>query len=267
MRPTSSEPVTSAPRFCRLRRDRARRSRAARPPPSPRRSSRPARGPRLGQVEPERAHAREAAACARARRPRSRCAASSEPRRLTLNAISGLRAPTMTPPTAGSIRAGPKSGSSSPASIRALQPLDAAAPVEGRPAHRRRVDEHRQAERAEPLAERERRLPRALHVRLAAERRSARRRRRRSAGARPRGRAGRSARAPPRPPRRAPRRAPPSSPTTVNTERLWSTSTCTSSSRACPPERDADRVDRRPVAPLGEVRHGLEREHARTLGG
>ena len=54
----------------------------------------------------------------------------------------------MTPPTAGSIRAGPKSGSSSPASIRACSPLHSAAPVERGAAHRRRVDEHRKAERA-----------------------------------------------------------------------------------------------------------------------
>ena len=31
-------------------------------------------------------------------------------------------------------------------------------------------------------------------------------------------------------------------------------------------ERVADRVDRRPVAALGEVRHGLERQHGRTVG-
>src|SRR5205085_10936920 len=33
-----------------------------------------------------------------------------------------------------------------------------------------------------------------------------------------------------------------------------------------PAERRADRVDDGPVAPLGEVRHGLEREHLTTLG-
>ena len=43
-------------------------------------------------------------------------------------------------------RAGPKSGASSPASRRALQPGGAAAAVEGRPALGRRVEEDRQPE-------------------------------------------------------------------------------------------------------------------------
>ena len=33
-----------------------------------------------------------------------------------------------------------------------------------------------------------------------------------------------------------------------------------------PPQRLRDGVDRRRVPPLREVRHGLEREHGRTLG-
>ena len=60
--------------------------------------------------------------------PRSRTtaaisrAASSGPRRFTLNAISGLRAPTRTAPADGIERAGPKSGASSPASTGAAAP-------------------------------------------------------------------------------------------------------------------------------------------------
>ena len=49
-----------------------------------------------------------------------------------------------------------------------------------------------------------------------------------------------------------------SSPTAVNTERLWSASAWTSS-RSTPPKA-AQRVERRRVAALREVRHGLERQ-------
>ena len=51
----------------------------------------------------------------------------------------------------------------------------------------------------------------------------------------------------------------------MNTERWWSASAWTSSSRARAAERRGERVDRGPVPPLGEVRHGFEREHGATL--
>ena len=120
MRPTSSEPATSAPRAARLRLDprddlvqrgrlpvldvhahlrRARRAAASRPS---------ARTP--GKAAARLAHDA----------PRSRVATStSAPRRLTLKAISGRRAPTSTRARrARRAAAGPKSGASSPASTR-----------------------------------------------------------------------------------------------------------------------------------------------------
>ena len=83
----------------RLRLDPARRSRATPLPPSPRRSSRPGRRPRAAGRA--RARARPGSRRpSRARRRRPARAASRSPRRLTLKAISGRRAPTITPPGA-----------------------------------------------------------------------------------------------------------------------------------------------------------------------
>ena len=75
--------------------------------------------PRAWKVEPEGADAGEAAVALAhdARRSRAHASTSSE-RRLTLKATSGLRTPTSTPPAVGCRRSGPRSGRSSPASIR-----------------------------------------------------------------------------------------------------------------------------------------------------
>ncbi len=75
-----------------------------------------------------------------------------------MNAISGVRAPRITPPAVACSAAGPKSGASSPASSRRCELDAAAAPVERRPALGRRVQEDRQPERADPRADRGRRL-------------------------------------------------------------------------------------------------------------
>ena len=115
--PTSSEPATRAP---------SRRRRAA-IRATPRAGGEACQSstfietctrPALRQLEPERAHAGEAAAPLANGRRRSPARPRAGPRRLTLKAISGRRAPTITPPAAGSSRAGPKSGTSSPASSR-----------------------------------------------------------------------------------------------------------------------------------------------------
>ena len=231
MSPTSSEPVTSAPRCSPPSAIRATISCSAAasqsstfietctwPAPGSARPS--ARTPGKPPVR-----SRTASAISRA--------ASSEPRRFTLNAISGRRAPTITPPTAGSIRARPEVGLELAGVDPRLQPVEAAAPVERRPAHRRRVDEHRQPERAEPLAER--RAPPA-RARSMSDWRSATSGTtsatpirgcapscwRRSIRSRATSTAATSAST-----------SGPSSPTTVNTERLWSASACTSSTRAC----------------------------------
>ena len=201
--PTSSEPATSDP--------------ALAPPPSRIRATiscerrglpvldvhRDLDEPRRGQVEAERADAREAAAVLAHDRAAISRAASSGPRRFTLKAISGRRAPTITPPADGSSLDGPKSGASSPASSRRSQLVDAAAAVEGGAALGRRVEEDRQPERAEPLAERDARPPARARGRGLDRDDRARRRRRRSAGARRRAGAGRSARARPRRRRRS----------------------------------------------------------------
>ena len=120
------------------------------------------------QVQPERAHAGEAAARLAHDRGDLPRGLESSPRRLTLNAISGRRAPTMTPPARSSSRAGPKSG-------RELARVDP--PLELRRARRARknagpapgaelaVEEDRQAElAADPLRESQRAVPRPLAV-------------------------------------------------------------------------------------------------------
>ena len=96
----------------------ARRCRAAPPPPSPRRSCSPGRARRAAARG--RARARPGSRRRSRGRPRrSRVRPRARLRRLTLNAISGRRAPTSTPPARRRrSRAGPKSASSSPASIR-----------------------------------------------------------------------------------------------------------------------------------------------------
>ena len=205
--------------------------------------------------------------------PRSRTVAAistrglERPRRFTLNAISGLRAPTRTAPAAGSSAIRAEVGRELAASTRRrCELLDTAAPVEGRAAGGRLVEEDGQP--------RARRSARRASARRAARARgpparsgrSGRRRRRRSADARPswrrrsiRSRATADGR------RRAPRPARGPAPTTVNTERLWSASLWTSSRRTRAASAPADRVDRRRLAALGEVRHRLERQHAPTL--
>ena len=97
----------------------------------------------------------------------SRAASTSAPTRLTLNAISGGRAPTITPPAAGSRRSGPKSGASSPASIRRCSSSGPAAPVERGAASRGElpVEKDREAQLlADAARERERRRAGALGV-------------------------------------------------------------------------------------------------------
>ena len=119
--------------------DRARRSRGAPPPPSPRRSCSPARGRRAAgrgraRARPEsrrRARGRRAAI---SRAPRRRRVA-----RLTLNAISGLRAPTSTPPAARVEARGPEVRRELAGVDPPLQLLRAAAAEERRPAARRRA--------------------------------------------------------------------------------------------------------------------------------
>ena len=152
--------------------------------------------------------------------------------------------------------------------MRSCSRAGAAAAVERRAALGRRIDEDRQAELRRRCA---RRRPAAA---ARAPARSRRARAGRSAPRRPRRPADARRRAPRRSMRSTATAIPASSasasscslPTSVKTERLWSTSVCTSSSRACCRERRADRVDRRAVAPFAEVRNGLERQHARTLG-
>ena len=138
----------------------ARRSRAAPPPPSPRRSCSPGRRPRAAgrarapaRPESRRRVSRTTAAIARA--------TSTSPRRLTLNAISGL-------PRADEHTAGGRVEPRGPEVRRELagvdpllEPLGPAAPEERRPAARRElaVEEHRQPS-SSPIrrASRERRL-------------------------------------------------------------------------------------------------------------
>ena len=224
--------------------DRARRSRAAPPPPSPRRSCSPGR-------------ARRAAGRARARaRPGSRRRVSRTTAAIS-RATSSVAAEVdverdQRPPRADDHAAGrrveprgPEVGRELARVDPPLQLLRPAAPEERRPAPGRRVEEDRQPELAD-----------------AARRACAPPRRARSMSPGPSGTIGTTSAAPIRgcapvvpaqvdPLARAPRRrdsastSSSSSPTSVKTERLWSASACTSSSRACADERRADRVDRR----------------------
>ena len=168
---------------------RARRSRAGPPPRSPPRSCSP------GRARPAAARAR-APARRGSRRPladerRDLPRGVERPRRLTLKAISGRRAPTSTPPGRSSSRAGPKSGASSPRVDPPLQLLRPAGAEERRArGHRRARRRGRPAGRARPptrSARQQRRLagPRAGPPGRAPQ--AGPHRRRRSAGARPRG--------------------------------------------------------------------------------
>ena len=140
--PTSSEPVTSAPRVCASDAIRSTMSCSGAAcqsstfietwtRPAVGRSSPSARTP--GKPPPR---SRTTPAISRA--------TSSEPRRFTLNAISGCRAPRMTPPADSCSRTGPKSGASSPASTRAWSPAA--------PPRRRRPGRARAARRRRPAA-------------------------------------------------------------------------------------------------------------------
>ena len=133
-----------------------------------------------------------------------------------------------------------------------------------RPGRARRevgVEEDRQRELLpDPPCELERRGARALGVPLAGSGRAGRRPRRRCGDARPRDGAGRSARARTAIPASSAATSSSSLPTSVYTDRLWSSSLGRRAPRVRR-ERLADRVDRRAVAPLGEVRDGLERQH------
>ena len=75
----------------------------------------------------------------------ARATSTSSVRRLTLNATSGRRAPTSTAPAAGSSRGGPKSGASSPASIRAWSSSGPPRRKNAGPRSGTAVEEHRQA--------------------------------------------------------------------------------------------------------------------------
>ena len=240
IRPTSSEPATSTPRAAGLRRRPARRSRAARPPPSPRRSCSPGRGRRAAGRGRARARPGSRRRVSRTTAAIARATSTSSLRRLTLKAISGRRAPTSTAPARGiELRR---------AEVRRelarvdppLELLRPAAPEERRAAARRRrrgrpADRARRSARPPPAPP----PARPLHVLRAHrdERDDVRR-------ADPRMRAlvpaqvDALARALDAGDERR-RRAPSSVPTSVNTERLWSASAWTSSSRAGPPSAAA----------------------------
>ena len=197
--------------------------------------------PGARQVEAERAHAREAAAASRGRRLRSRAPPRVVPRRLTLKAISGRRAPTSTPPAALVEPGRPEVGRELAGVDAPLQLLGPAAAEERRPAARRRA-----RRRGTPAARARRRPARRARARGRARaprssgtigtsgttsaapiRGCAPSCRRRSIRSRARAIAGEQ---------RLDQLAPPS-PTSVNTDRLWSGSAWTSSSRAPRRER------------------------------
>ena len=228
MRPTSSEPTTSAPR--------AAASAAIRATISC--SSAASQSSTFIDTctSPSRGSASPSARTPRKPPPRSRTVAAistaawSRPRRFTLNAISGLRAPTRTAPADGSSASGPKSGA-------ARRPPGAGRAPRHRPAGRRpgRGRAARRGRRAGPW----RRSARRASARRAARARGPRGSigtigttsaapirgcapswRRRSIRSRATATASASASTSSR-----------SCPTTVNTERLWSGSLWTSSRR------------------------------------
>ena len=223
------------------------------------------------ELEADRAHARQplGAALADAAR-RSPCASSSVAggASSTLNATSGGRAATSVAPAVGCGARRAEVGLQLAAAMRRASSLRAAAAQLGARAARRRA-----RRRGTPAARSSAREQVGGDERLGAggaavgrvevdDRRDVERADVR-VHALVRG-AGRSARRPRARPRAAPAPASPGSPASVKTQRLWSGSEWTSSSSAPPRarERVADRVDRRVVAPLGDVGDG--EQHGRS---
>ena len=270
IRPTSSEPTTSAPRAAASSLDpRHDRVQLGRLPVLDVHAHLDEPGAR--KLEPERAHAREAAA--RLAHERGDLARGLE-RPAQVDVEGDQRPPHADEHAACRFRrAAParSSGASSPASMRPLQLLRPAAAEEGRPAPGAElaVEEHRQPELLpDPRRELVRRLARELARPRPPAARAARRRPRRSAGARPRGGAGRSARARARSPREqrldellagADEREDRAVVVVVGVD--------VEQARAARAQSRASASIVAPVTPLGEVRDGLERpRHARSLG-
>ena len=153
-----------------------------------------------------------------------------------MNATSGVRAPTSTQPAAGSSRLRAEirlqlSRRRHAAGARRAPRAEASPGASPARARRRGT----RAARARPRRARQAwwRSPSRHPSARARRRRSARRRRRRSADGRRRGPEGRCAPSRTRCRQPTPRRAQSPVPPSVNTDRLWSTSACTSSTRAC----------------------------------
>ena len=248
----------------RLRRRSARRSRAARPPPSPRRSCSPGRRPRAGRSSPS------------ARTP------GKPPPRLAHDAPRSRARPRRRAAQVDVERDQRPPGADDHAARRRVEPCAARSPARARPrrlaaaAPPARRGGRTPGPRPGELAVEEDRQPELARCRTASSRarrarplhvpRPDRDDRNDVRGADPRvcalvACAGRSVRARTAIAATSASTSSSSSPTSVKTDRLWSASACTSSSRACSAERPPIASIVVGVAPFGEIRHRLERQH------